>query len=139
MIRHYQIRVVYPVIGTIASVALLFIYWNTNLQTLFSLLFISIGLIIWWSATITLGKSFSVVPQARELIQSGMYSVMRHPIYVGISLTTIGWAILTSSYLFILLAIAAAVSSVARAKLEEKKLMQTFGEKYLAYKKKTWF
>lgn len=79
------------------------------------------------------------MPQASELIRAGIYSKIRHPIYAGLSLTSIGWAILTRSSLFIVLALTTVTSSIIRAKLEEKKLVTTFGEKYLDYKKKTWF
>lgn len=139
MVKHYQIRNLYPLIGTVISVVALMLYWNNTVTFFLSLFLMSLGLIIWWSATITLGKSFSLVPKATELIQSGIYSKIRHPIYLGFSMTWIGGALLTKSRLIVVLAICAVLSSVMRALLEEKKLVKTFGEKYMAYKKQTWF
>ena len=139
MIKHYQIRNLYPLVGTIISVALFIFYWDNNFNKFLSLFVTIPGLIIWWSATITLGKSFSFVPKAVDLIQTGIYSKIRHPIYLGFSITATGWAILTQSILLILLAVGIVLSSVIRASLEEKKLIKTFGEKYIIYKKRTWF
>jgi len=34
-------------------------------------------------ALFSLGKSFSIIPQARGLVQSGPYRLVRHPLYVG--------------------------------------------------------
>ena len=139
MIKHYQIRNLYPLAGTIMSVALFVVYWDSGFNKFLSLVVTSLGIIIWWTATITLGKAFSLIPKASELIKVGIYSKIRHPIYVGLSLVGIGWALLTQTSLLILLAVATIVSSIIRAKLEETKLVKTFCEKYLNYKKETWF
>ncbi len=139
VIKHYQIRNVYPLIGTIISGILFFFYWDGGLKKFISLFLMILGLIIWWVASITLGKYFSIMPKASGLIQTGIYSKIRNPIYVGVSLTGIGWAVLTQNSLLILLAFATVVSSFVRAKLEEEKLFKKFGKKYLDYKEKTWF
>lgn len=139
MIKHYQIRNLYPLVGTIISIVLFVIYWNNGFNKFLAIIITFFGLMIWWTASITLGKSFSITPKASELIQTGIYSKIRHPIYVGFSITGIGLAILTHSNLLILLSILAVLSSFIRANLEEKKLVEKFGEKYLNYKKSTWF
>lgn len=139
MIKHYQIRNLYPLLGTIISIFLFVIYWNNGFNKFLAIILTSIGLIIWWTASITLGKSFSITPKATELIQIGIYSKIRHPIYIGFSMTGIGLAILTQANLFILLSFLLVVSSFIRAKLEEKKLAERFGERYFKYKKSTWF
>jgi len=40
-----------------------------------------------------LGRSFSITPQARRLVTTGAYSVVRHPLYVAELLATLGLAI----------------------------------------------
>ncbi len=139
MIKHYQIRNLYPLVGTVISAALFVLYWDSGFNKFLAIAVTSLGLVIWWAATIKLGKAFSLIPKASELIQTGIYSKIRHPIYVGFSLVGIGWAILTQASLLILLGAIFVLSSVIRAKLEEEKLVKTFGEKYLDYKKSTWF
>ena len=139
MIKHYQIRNLYPLVGTMLSVILFWLYFNKGFNQFLALTLIIFGLIIWWTASITLGKAFSIIPKTSELIQIGIYSKIRHPIYVGFSMTVIGLAILTHANLLILLSILAVMSSFIRAKLEEEILVKTFGKKYLNYKKKTWF
>lgn len=139
MIKHYQVRILYPLIGTIISAILFIFYQNNGFNWSLALFTTILGLIIWWMATITLGRSFALVPKAGGLIQNGIYSKIRHPIYLGFSLAGIGWAILTRSDLLILLVVGIILSSVIRASLEEKKLIKTFGEKYAAYKKQSWF
>ncbi|KKS24530.1 MAG: hypothetical protein A2736_00065 [Candidatus Yanofskybacteria bacterium RIFCSPHIGHO2_01_FULL_41_27] len=124
MIKHYQLRNLYPLTGTIISAILFVSYWNIGFNNFFAITVTILGLVIWWTASITLGKAFALIPKTSELIQAGIYSKIKHPIYVGFSMTGIGWAIL---------------SSFIRAKKEEKKFVKTFGEKYLDYKKNTWF
>ena len=138
MIKHYQVRNLYPLIGTILSIILFVLYWNKGFNQFLALTFAISGLIIWWIASITLGKAFSILPKASELIQTGIYSKIRNPIYIGFSLTGIGWAMLTRESLLIALAVIAVVSSIKRAKLEERKLLKKFGKTYLNYQKNTW-
>lgn len=139
MIKHYQIRNLYPLVGTIISVVLFVRYWDNGFNKFIAIIITSLGLTIWWAATITLKQAFSLIPKASELIQTGVYSKIRHPIYVGLSITGVGLTILTRASVFILLTAAVILSSIGRAKLEENKLVKKFGEKYLNYKKNTWF
>ena len=43
---------------------------------------IALGLSVMFVARWKLGDSFSVTPQARKLVTGGVYSVLRHPVYV---------------------------------------------------------
>jgi protein-S-isoprenylcysteine O-methyltransferase Ste14 len=45
---------------------------------------------------IELGRSFSVMPEARRLVTNGPYSVIRHPVYLGEAVALAG---VTSQYL----------------------------------------
>ncbi len=58
--------------------------------TLLSILLIGTGcgLAIW--TAFWLGRSFSVAPQARELVVGGAYSVVRHPLYLCEELAVLG-------------------------------------------------
>src|SRR5437667_4953259 len=86
-----------------------------------------------------LGKSFSVTPQARELVTHGLYSKIRNPIYVFSALMLAGILIaLERPYALLFLLVLIPVQ-VLRANKEVKVLEAKFGETYREYKAKTWF
>src|SRR5438132_2839625 len=86
-----------------------------------------------------LGKSFSVTPQARELVTHGLYSKIRNPIYVFSALMLAGILIaLQRPYALLFLLVLIPVQ-VLRANKEAKVLEAKFGETYREYKAKTWF
>lgn len=86
-----------------------------------------------------LGGSFSVTPQARELVTHGIYSKIRNPIYVFSALLLVGaFMSLGYPYALLLLAILIPVQMV-RASKEAKVLEARFGDQYREYRKGTWF
>jgi protein-S-isoprenylcysteine O-methyltransferase Ste14 len=86
-----------------------------------------------------IGRSFSVTPQARELVTHGLYSKIRNPIYVFAGLFALGvLLVLQMPVLFILFAIMIPVQ-IVRARQEAKVLENKFGDAYREYRKTTWF
>lgn len=86
-----------------------------------------------------LGKSFSLTPQARELVTHGIYSKIRNPIYVFSGIFVTGFLIaLQKPYAFLFLAVLLVVQ-ITRAHKEAKVLEEKFGDAYREYRKKTWF
>jgi protein-S-isoprenylcysteine O-methyltransferase Ste14 len=95
--------------------------------------------VLWFVARWQLGEAFSVTVQARHLVTGGLYSKIRHPIYVFGTL----------AFLFVVLAIqglpaliiwaVVILIQVARLRREERVLAETFGTEYTAYRSKTWF
>ncbi|QQR79337.1 MAG: isoprenylcysteine carboxylmethyltransferase family protein [Deltaproteobacteria bacterium] len=79
---------------------------------------------------------FSIVIQARGLIQNGIYRYIRHPLYIGQTLTTIGSCLWIPSWFNIFLTLLFIPLQRYRAYLEEKKLTSVFPN-YQEYKKKT--
>ena len=87
-----------------------------------------------------LGSSFSVRPEARSLVTTGIYSRIRNPIYLFGTLLLAGvalyfgqpWLILGIVLIFVPI-------QIYRVRKEEKILTDTFGELYLSYKARTWF
>ncbi len=103
--------------------------------------FVSIGFIILGDLLIlagmlTLKSAFSIFVQARVHIQHGIYRFIRHPLYLGESLTTIGFCLLSVSWFNLFLALLFVILQRVRAALEEKKLAFAFPD-YLEYKKST--
>lgn len=90
-------------------------------------------------ARVQLGNSFSITAEARRLVTTGLYSRIRHPVYVFSSGMVLGLALYLkmpwiAAILFVILPM-----QFFRARQEEKVLIQAFGEAYLAYRKTTWF
>lgn len=139
MISQYKTRILYPFVGTYISVILIARHWNDGTRPTVPFVVVFSGLMVWWIATVTLGKSFSIIPEAKDLVQRGIYSKIRHPIYFGFSLTVIGWAMIAPSFLTTLLVLGAICSSFVRMYFEEKKLVKAFGEHYRSYRRRTWF
>jgi protein-S-isoprenylcysteine O-methyltransferase Ste14 len=83
-----------------------------------------------------LGRSFSVMAEARRLVTSGVYRIVRHPLYVAEEIAAIGLVIQFLSYWTLLLLAVHACFQLRRMRNEEAILIGTFPE-YGAYKEKT--
>ena len=92
-----------------------------------------------FAARYQLGSSFSVTPQARQLVRHGIYSKIRNPIYVFSALLVFGFLLAVQKpALFVLLALLIPVQ-IIRAGQESKVLEEKFGDEYREYKQSTWF
>jgi protein-S-isoprenylcysteine O-methyltransferase Ste14 len=82
-----------------------------------------------------LGRSFSVMAEARQLVTSGVYGIVRHPLYVAEEIAVIGLVIQFLSYQTLLLVAVHAGFQLRRMRNEEAILISIFPE-YGAYKEK---
>ena len=80
-----------------------------------------------------LGKSFSIMPEARNLVTGGPYAYARHPLYVVEFLTLIGTAIQFAQPWATLLAAGVTVFQVLRTVFEERVLAAAYPE-YAGYR-----
>jgi protein-S-isoprenylcysteine O-methyltransferase Ste14 len=84
------------------------------------------GLAIW--TAFWLGRSFSVVPQARELVIGGAYSVVRHPLYLCEELAVLGAMIAYFSPMAVAIVAIHWAFQLRRMEYEEQILSATFPE-----------
>jgi len=99
-----------------------------------------LGLALW--SRLTLGPSWSafVDPQHQALlIQHGPYSLLRHPIYVGLLMALLGTTLHFNQLVIWIPTILICALYIIKMKSEEKKLLLQFREEYRAYMKKTGF
>ena len=88
-----------------------------------------------WSAWY-LGASFSLLPQARQLVTTGPYRYVRHPIYLGGLLITVGEIWLRFSPLVVALNLIFVAAQIVRLRYEEQILDRAFPE-YREYRART--
>lgn len=75
-------------------------------------------------------------PEHGRLAQRGVYGRIRHPIYAGMALLGLGWALATASPLAIVLAVAFAIFLDLKSRREEAWLAERYPE-YAAYRART--
>jgi protein-S-isoprenylcysteine O-methyltransferase Ste14 len=88
----------------------------------------------------TLGRRFSglvAIQQDHQLVITGLYSQIRHPSYLGLLLSEIGWALTFRSIVGLMLAALTMPVLIARMNSEEALLMAHFGQEYAQYKRRT--
>lgn len=112
------------------------ISWSSITEVVAGLL-CTVGLGIVVLGAIALGRrNMSPFPKPREngiLIESGIFSVVRHPIYTGFSLAAFGWSLMWNSIAAFLAAILLLVFFDIKARREERWLEEKFVG-YAAYK-----
>ncbi len=124
------------------AIALLMVMFAPSVWTpwrIIGLAIVELSIVLLTMARVTLGNSFSVTPQARKLVTTGIYSRIRNPIYVFSGIAIIGVALYFDKPLFLLLLVVLIPLQFMRARAEARVLEDRFGEEYRAYKARTWF
>ena len=89
------------------------------------------------SARVHLGQNWSgtvTVKQDHELIRTGPYRMVRHPIYTGLLSALLGTALAIGEWRALLAFAAFTVGFLFKIKTEEHFMDETFGEKYARYR-----
>jgi protein-S-isoprenylcysteine O-methyltransferase Ste14 len=114
-------------------------HWNSFF--LIGSVYILIGLIIRVNSIMKLKQQFTYTVtkiENHELIEAGLYKIIRHPGYLGQLLIFLGISICLSNWLSILLMIIPVLAGyLNRIKVEEKFMVEQMGQKYLDYRRRT--
>jgi protein-S-isoprenylcysteine O-methyltransferase Ste14 len=103
----------------------------SDVLRMISIVVLASGITIWiWSVVLILMK----VPRG-ELITTGPFSLVKHPLYTGVALLVLPWlGFLLNTWLGALIGIVMYVGSRMFAPLEEAELSKTFGAEWDAYR-----
>ena len=94
-----------------------------------------VGLVLGWLAHRELGN----FDDPGRLVTTGVFSKMRHPFYVGMSLVHIGFPLAMQSVLTLASAILWIMMMYFWKIWEEKELIEKYGKEYEEYQKRTVF
>ena len=104
--------------------------------SIISTMLIMIGAVLSFIVLRWLGKSFSILAEARRLVTAGPYGVVRHPLYLCEGMALLGIALQVISPLAIVLSLAIGLLQFRRMMNEEAVLSSAFSE-YRAYAART--
>ena len=91
----------------------------------------AMGLAMVIAGKVTLGRSFGLMPANRGIVSSGVYRLVRHPIYLGYLVTHAAYTAAMPSAWNVVALIVADIALLARAVREEETLARD--ERYRAY------
>jgi protein-S-isoprenylcysteine O-methyltransferase Ste14 len=97
------------------------------------------GLRLW--PVFVLGYRFSglvAIQPEHTLVTSGIYSMIRHPSYLGLLVNSLGWGLAFRSGMGVVLTALLIPPLLARINAEERLLCSEFGDEYEAYRAGTW-
>ena len=90
-------------------------------------------------ARLQLGRAFSLRPEANTLVNTGIYSRIRNPIYIFGGLMVAGFILWANMPWLLLCFVILVPMQVYRSRREARVLAEKFGAAYLEYKRQTWF
>jgi protein-S-isoprenylcysteine O-methyltransferase Ste14 len=101
---------------------------------LFTASFSAAGLLVVIAGKMSLGRSFGLMPANRGIVSTGLYSLVRHPIYLGYLITHIGFLLAHPTPWNLALLITSDLALLTRAVCEEHTLAHA--AEYRAYQQR---
>jgi protein-S-isoprenylcysteine O-methyltransferase Ste14 len=99
------------------------------------------GIVLFGWAHVALGRNWTAVlalSKEHEMVEGGPYRRVRHPMYSAFFIIGIGFTLLSANWLAgIFYLVPLTVMYAARVSLEEKMMLDRFGEVYREYMKRT--
>jgi protein-S-isoprenylcysteine O-methyltransferase Ste14 len=74
-----------------------------------------------------------------HLVTGGLFSKLRHPMYLGFICWIIGWSIYHGAGLSLMVGFVGIGNILYWRSLEDVHLEKTYGDRYIEYRKRTWF
>lgn len=115
--------------------------WHRTTLFLLGVTSMLLGVAVRWHAIWTLGGSFTrevAVSADQRVVQSGPYRYVRHPAYSGTLLTMLGVGLAMTNWAsLVVLLICVLVGHLYRVRVEEKALIETLGQPYVDYMRRT--
>lgn len=97
---------------------------------------LGVALLLW--SIFTLGAATFIPPPNGKLITTGPFKITAHPIYFGGAMAAFGLAVWSASLLALAYALVITLMLIIVSQVEEKGLVEEFGNSYLNYKERTW-
>jgi protein-S-isoprenylcysteine O-methyltransferase Ste14 len=91
----------------------------------------AVGLLVVIAGKVSLGRSFGLIPANRGIVSSGLYRLVRHPIYMGYLFTHVAFLAANPTTYNIALLVMSDLALLARGVCEERTLAQD--PEYRAY------
>jgi protein-S-isoprenylcysteine O-methyltransferase Ste14 len=88
-----------------------------------------------------LGRRFSglvAIQKDHTLVTTGIYRHIRNPSYLGLLISSLGWALTFRAGVGILIVALLLIPLLARIRSEERLLASQFGAEYESYRARTW-
>ncbi len=99
------------------------------------------GLVLRWSAVLSLGKSFSsnvAIHATQRVMKTGLYRWMRHPSYTGLLICIFAIGLHTRNWIsFLIVMVPCTAALLYRIHVEEIALREHFGREYVEYSEVT--
>jgi protein-S-isoprenylcysteine O-methyltransferase Ste14 len=107
-------------------------------QLALEILFFALAALLAWTAKRALGKQWRIdagLNPDHELVTSGPYRIVRHPIYTSMLCVLLGSGVLLTPWWLLLISIAVFVAGTEiRVHVEDSLLNSHFGNRFLTYK-----
>lgn len=110
---------------------------NFSVFTGLGLTFLGLAFAVW--ARLSIGRNWSgyiELKEGHQLIRSGPYAIVRHPIYSGFMLATLGTAIAFGDWSGLVAFVLIVGAWGYKATLEENALIEKFGSEYEEYRRR---
>jgi protein-S-isoprenylcysteine O-methyltransferase Ste14 len=114
---------------------------GSRIFPIIGIILVAFGLLVRWLAIFSLKRQFTVdvaIRKDHRIISEGIYGLVRHPAYAGSMLSFLGLGLFFANILSIaVIFLPICLAFLHRIRVEEKALIDTFGDEYVRYCKST--